>query len=56
VVFAHSPILRKAPVHGPGRLRDIRRRLPFVMTSDEIGEYNVSTLDNNRKMNSTATS
>src|SRR3979411_929867 len=42
VVFAPQSDLEKGGLSmDQGDFEDIRRRLPFVMTSDEIGEYNV---------------
>ena len=42
VVFAPQSTLEQGGLSmDQGDFEDIRRRLPFVMTSDEIGEYNV---------------
>ena len=43
VVFAPQPTLNRIRM-SPEDLADLEHRLPFVLTSDEIGDYNISYL------------
>ncbi len=57
VVFAPQSTLDQDPngiMMSPEDLEDIRHRLPFVLTSDEIPEYDILYVGQQQKMNFTA--